>query len=348
MMQCGEPSTREAVASFINAFCAPNLKIPINKDQLVLVPGVTYTSDLLSHAIFDEGDSLITFAPLYYRFPNDFGDRGLIHVESIDGYNPATNTVELNVEKFEEKFQKLEAEGKPVKAILLVNPRNPDGGVFALEELKPIVEWAVKKHSLYVIFDEIYNLTVFDPLPNGQSYESGIKIFDNDSSLDRTKLVWTWGLSKIFSIPGLRVAAIYSCNERLLKSVNRSLMYQGLNVITQHFVRELLNDHQWISYFFQINQQLLKTAKDYCIAALKTFSSPDKTVRFLESQSAFFILVDFSDFLGAEKSWDEERKLHQKFKDEKVLIVSGQALFMSTPGWFRIVFSSGPKDELLE
>uniref|UniRef100_A0A914QAA0 Aminotransferase class I/classII domain-containing protein n=1 Tax=Panagrolaimus davidi TaxID=227884 RepID=A0A914QAA0_9BILA len=141
----GEPSTRESVASFINAFCAPNLKTPINKDQLVLVPGVTYTSDLLSQAIFDEGDSLITFAPLYYRFPNDFGDRGLIHVESVVGYNPKTNTVELNVEKFEEKFQQLEADGKPVKAILLVNPRNPDGGVFALDELKPIVEWAVKK-----------------------------------------------------------------------------------------------------------------------------------------------------------------------------------------------------------
>uniref|UniRef100_A0A914Y0U6 Aminotransferase class I/classII domain-containing protein n=1 Tax=Panagrolaimus superbus TaxID=310955 RepID=A0A914Y0U6_9BILA len=143
--QGGEPSTREAVASFINTFCAPNLKLPINKDQLALVPGVTYTSDLLSQAIFDEGDSLITFAPLYYRFPNDFGDRGLINVESIDGYNSKTNTVELNVEKFEQKFQQLEAEGKPVKAILLVNPRNPDGGVFGLDELKPIVEWAVKK-----------------------------------------------------------------------------------------------------------------------------------------------------------------------------------------------------------
>lgn len=141
----GEPSTRESVATFINKFCVPGLHRKVEKDDLVLVPGVTAASDLLSQSIFDVGDILLTSAPFYYRFPNDFGDRGLVHVESVHAYDTETNSLKLSVEKFEEKFQQLRNQGKSVKAVLLVNPRNPDGGIFTLEEVKPIVEWAVKK-----------------------------------------------------------------------------------------------------------------------------------------------------------------------------------------------------------
>ena len=36
-------------------------------------------------------------------------------------------------------------QGKTVRAVLIVNPRNPDAGYFTLDELKPLVDWAVKK-----------------------------------------------------------------------------------------------------------------------------------------------------------------------------------------------------------
>ena len=98
------------------------------------------------------------------------------------------------------------------------------------------------RHSLYVIFDEIYNKTIFEPLDDGSEFKSCLNIVDEDPGYDRSRVVWTWGLSKIFSAPGLRVAAIFSENKRILESVGRSLMYNGLNVITQHIVREILND----------------------------------------------------------------------------------------------------------
>jgi aspartate/methionine/tyrosine aminotransferase len=31
-----------------------------------------------------------------------------------------------------------------VKAIIITNPQNPEGGYFTLDEIRPIVEWALK------------------------------------------------------------------------------------------------------------------------------------------------------------------------------------------------------------
>ena len=99
------------------------------------------------------------------------------------------------------------------------------------------------RHSLFIILDEIYNMTVFDSLEDGSEFKSCLNIIDEDPGYDRSKVIWMWGLSKIFSIPGLRVAAIFSWNDRILESTKRSLMYNGLNVLTQHVVQEILNDH---------------------------------------------------------------------------------------------------------
>ena len=129
----------------MNTHCAPNLSKKVDKDSIVLVPGVTAASDLLSQTLFDEGEVLLTFAPYYYRFPNDYGDRGLIEVESVDCYFPDTGKFELRVELLEEKFQELKKKGKTVRALLIVNPRNPDGGYFGESELKPVIDWAIKK-----------------------------------------------------------------------------------------------------------------------------------------------------------------------------------------------------------
>ena len=106
-------------------------------------------------------------------------------------------------------------------------------------------------------------------MEDGSEFKSCLNIIDEDAGYDRSKVIWVWGLSKIFSLPGLRVAAIYSENDRLLDSIKRSLMYNGLNAITQHIVREILNDqgillsNEYVRLFyelllFRIRQQLLR------------------------------------------------------------------------------------------
>lgn len=87
---------------------------------------------------------MITPAPYYYRYPNDFADRGLIHIIGVPTIFGESTTPTLNVEVFEEKLQETQKQGINVKALLLINPTNPEGIYYTRKELKPIVEWAVK------------------------------------------------------------------------------------------------------------------------------------------------------------------------------------------------------------
>uniref|UniRef100_A0A914Y346 Aminotransferase class I/classII domain-containing protein n=1 Tax=Panagrolaimus superbus TaxID=310955 RepID=A0A914Y346_9BILA len=99
--------------------------------------------DLLGQVLFDEGDVLLINAPYYHRFPNDFSDRGLIEISEVSSIKD--NEIVICVDRFEAALQNAKKQGKTVRAILIVNPRNPDAGYFTLEELKPLIDWAVKK-----------------------------------------------------------------------------------------------------------------------------------------------------------------------------------------------------------
>jgi len=343
-----ETSTRQTIADFINLHCAPNLSKKVEKESVILVPGVTIASDILSHVIFDEGDVLLTFAPYYYRISHDFGNRELVDVEFVNSYFSDTGKFELRIELLEEKLQELKKKGKVVKGLLLVNPRNPDGGYFSESELKPVLDWTIKKHSLFIILDEIYNMTVFDSLEDGSKFKSCLNIIDEDPEYDRSKVIWMWGLSKIFSIPGLRAAAIFSENKRLLESVRKLLLYNGLNAVTQHIVREVLSDQEFVTNFFSTNKLLLKSSHDNCIKLFKELNTiPGKSVKILSAQSGFFFLVDFGSFME-DRTFEEEDRLLERFKAEKVLILPGKYFKMSEPGWFRMVFSASEEVEIKE
>ncbi|KAE9548298.1 hypothetical protein FO519_008487 [Halicephalobus sp. NKZ332] len=344
----GEPSTRQAVTDYINLHCAPNLSKKVDRDSIVLVPGVTAASDLLSQTIFDENEVLLIFSPYYHRFPNDYGNRGLIDVECINIYFPDSGKFELRIDLLEAKLEELKRKGKTVKALLVVNPRNPDGGYFGESELKPVINWAVKKHSLYVIFDEIYNNTVFEPLDNGSKFKSALNIVDEDPECDRSKVIWVWGLSKIFSVPGLRAGVIFSENKRILESIRRSTMYNGPNIVTQHVIREILNDKEFINTYLPANKSLLKSAYTNCVQLFKELNTvPERGIRILPSKSTFYFLIDFGNFLK-ERNFEEEKILQEKFISEKVLMFPGSILKMPEAGWFRIVYTASDDRELRE
>lgn len=83
-----------------------------------------------------------------------------------------------------------------------MNPQNPEGGYFSLDEIRPIVKWALSR-NLYVVLDEIYDLTIYDEI-DAQPFRSATELF-NDSEADRNKLIWLWGVSKVSLVGGLRI-----------------------------------------------------------------------------------------------------------------------------------------------
>jgi aminotransferase len=81
------------------------------------------------------------------------------------------------------------------KAILLCNPMNPTGAVFAQEELKALAQIALEK-NLFVIADEAYDFLVYDRLPHF-SLASVPELKDI--------LIACYSFSKMFCMTGWRV-----------------------------------------------------------------------------------------------------------------------------------------------
>lgn len=108
------------------------------------MPGVTTGADLLGQILFDSGDVVLVPAPYYYRFANDFGERGLVKIGIVPALLKCGTRTEFCVETFEETYQHEVSLGNQVRAVTIVNPQNPEGGYFSLEEIKPIVEWALE------------------------------------------------------------------------------------------------------------------------------------------------------------------------------------------------------------
>lgn len=200
---------------------------------------MTAGSDLLSHVLFDPGDFVMVPSPNYYRFTNDLGDRGLIRLAIVPTmfFEGSNSVFELRVSEFERIYQAKEADGGRVRAIMIANPQNPGGSYHTLDELRPIIKWAVKR-GIFVILDEIYDLTVYNP--DKVHYRSAVELFESEEECQR--LIWMWGLSKNFCVPGLRVSVIYSPNEMVCSAVMRCQMIQHPNVLTQFVVRALLSD----------------------------------------------------------------------------------------------------------
>jgi aspartate/methionine/tyrosine aminotransferase len=81
------------------------------------------------------------------------------------------------------------------------------------------VEWALK-NKIFVILDEIYDLTIYDENPEFP-FQSACSLFEGEAS---KFLIWIWGISKNFSLPGLRFAVLHSPNDSIRHAASRFVM----------------------------------------------------------------------------------------------------------------------------
>jgi alanine transaminase len=64
------------------------------------------------------------------------------------------NGWQLDVAELDRSIEFTRAQGKTVKAIVVINPGNPTGAIFSADTIKKIIEFAVK-NRLIIIADEV-------------------------------------------------------------------------------------------------------------------------------------------------------------------------------------------------
>ena len=174
--------------------------IEVTEKDIIVTTGGSEALLFALGSITDFGDEIIIPEPFYANY-NGFsvanGIKVVPIVSSIDD--------DFALPPIEE-FEKLIS--KKTKAILICNPGNPTGYLYAKEELEKLKDLALK-HDLFLIADEVYREFVYE----GIEHHSIMSL----DGLDEHAIIID-SVSKRYSMCGARIGCIVSKNKALIQT----------------------------------------------------------------------------------------------------------------------------------
>ena len=181
----GLPDLRAAVAEKLVA----ENGLTVNQDNVIITTGGQEGLFLLMQVLLDPGDEVLVPDPRYTSYDQAIESAGakivMIPTDHEDAFNLRPEAVEAAITP-------------KTKALLIVTPSNPTGGIVTAERLREIAQIAIK-HNLIVISDEIYEKFVYDDWEH-------FSIASVPGMENRT--VTLNGFSKAYSMTGLRVGYV--------------------------------------------------------------------------------------------------------------------------------------------
>ena len=144
----GMPALREAVAEKLRR----ENGLPVMTENVIITSGGQEGLYLIMQALLDPGDEILVPDPRYTSYDEAIVSAGgqyvLVPTDHEDAFNLRAEAVEAAITP-------------RTKALLIVTPSNPTGGIVTEERLRAIADVAIR-HNLIVISDEIYEKFVYD------------------------------------------------------------------------------------------------------------------------------------------------------------------------------------------
>jgi alanine-synthesizing transaminase len=175
----GELEAREAIVKHNN-----KIGIDCTTDDIILTTGVSEGIQLCVGALLNRGDNMLIPSPSY---PLYSGVLDLFEGEKNFYTLDEEKDWELNPEDIEKRIN------SKTKAIVVINPNNPTGGLYDKKTLKEVVNIA-GQHNLAIFADEIYDEMILE----GEMQH--IASFSNE-----VPVLTFNGLAKNFLCPGWRI-----------------------------------------------------------------------------------------------------------------------------------------------
>lgn len=202
-----EYSFSEGNHSYVNVLVDyyNSVNIPVKKEDIIVTTGGSEAIVFALNAIINAGDEILIPEPFYANYTTFAKQCEAVVV-------PITASIENGfalpaMETFEEKIT------PRTKAIMICNPSNPTGYLYSKEELEKLSEIA-KKHSLYIISDEVYRDFIYDG--EGKLHYSIMEIEGMENHA-----IMIDSVSKKFSMCGVRIGAIVSRNKEIMDAAMR-------------------------------------------------------------------------------------------------------------------------------
>lgn len=181
----GLPELREAVADKLRR----ENNIPAGAENVLITTGGQEGLFLIMQALLDPGDEILVPDPRYTSYDEAIASAGgvfvLVPTDHADAFNLRPEAVEAAITP-------------KTKALLIVSPSNPTGGIVTEDRLRQIADIVIR-HNLIVISDEIYEKFVYDDWGH-------FSIGSLPGMAERT--ITLNGFSKTYAMTGLRVGFV--------------------------------------------------------------------------------------------------------------------------------------------
>jgi aminotransferase len=185
MPVAGMPELREAIAKRAKQ----DHGLSITADNVLLTTGGQEGLFLVISSLLNPGDEILVPDPRYTSYDEAVNHAGGVMV-AVPTYSQ---------DAFDVRPEEVEKRVTPkTKALLLVTPSNPTGGIITRESAEAIAKLAIK-HNFVVISDEIYGKFVYEPFEH-------ISIGSFPGMAQRT--ITLSGFSKAYAMTGWRVGYI--------------------------------------------------------------------------------------------------------------------------------------------
>lgn len=208
----GSKAVRASIAGFMNVHFKPFS--PLQPDHVMITNGVSVAIEHCAWGLANPGEGILLGRPYYRAFLPDISMRTGVKVVPVSFGAVDPRGLDC-VAAYEAALLESRAEGVKIRALMLCHPHNPLGRCYSVETLVALLCFC-SKHSIHLISDEIYALSVWEnmvdlPSQTGPAVPfSSILSLDIASLIDRSLVHVLWGVSKDFGANGLRLGAIIS------------------------------------------------------------------------------------------------------------------------------------------
>ncbi|KAH6959123.1 pyridoxal phosphate-dependent transferase [Fusarium avenaceum] len=330
----GGPRFPRALAVHLNEYLHPHF--PITPDMVQCVGAATAMHDILAWAVADPGDAVLASRPIYGRFEVDFGNKSQVSVVYSNNKTEEAFHDDI-VEKFEDALLRYQKAGVHIKMVLIVNPNNPLGRCYPRSTLIKIMKFC-QKHRLHLFSDEIYACSVFETDELAVPFTSILSI-DSTNLLDPGLLHVIYGLSKDFGAAGLRLGAIITRSQPVLRAIEASVRFHNPSGPSLAIGSAMLEDRAWCRAFVDTTRTKIAQAHRHVTSQLKEMG-----INYLPGSNAgFFVWIDLSPYLPSELNGElnQDFALAKKLHKEGVFLHPREEHSLE-PGWFRLVYTQDP------
>lgn len=301
-------SAKDVISAFRGAAVEREKKIhgvSYDPSDVTWTNGVTHAHQLIYFSLLNPEDECIILEPTYHSWL----EYAYVYPHKLV---PVRGGVEENEWRVEPDDIRTKITDK-TKVIILVNPNNPTGAVWDEKTVKEIVDIA-GEHSVLLISDEIYDLTVFD----------GLKSVPVASLARDVPVITLNGLTKNWLLQGWRVGymlfhdpqgQIQDYKKRLMDFLDYSLLLPTPILAAAAQVLKTSLEEGAMDHLHAVNEKLEKQ-RDYLWKRMNEIEG----VRCVKPHSGYF---SFPLIEGVGKIWKDEGEFVLDLLEEGVYLRPG-------------------------